>query len=152
VKVIGVGNRWRSDDGVGLFVARQLRGRLPDGVELLEREGEPSALIDAIDDPQGVWLIDAVSSGAEPGTIHRIDASETALPAELFRGSTHHLGLPEAVELARALDRLPPRLVVFGIEGARFEVGDEISGVVASAAERVAQAVGDEVAACMSRR
>jgi hydrogenase maturation protease len=149
--VIGVGNRWRCDDGVGLLAAERLRGRLPEGVELLEREGEPSALIDAIEDAEGVWLIDAVSSGAEPGTIHRIDAAESALPAELFRASTHHLGLPEAVELARVLGRLPERLVVFGIEGARFDVGEEISREVASAAERVVDAISEEVAACTSR-
>ena len=46
-------------------------------------------------------------SGAAPGTTRRLDASRERLPAELFRGSTHALGLAEAVELARALDRLP---------------------------------------------
>jgi hydrogenase maturation protease len=97
-------------------------------------------------------VVDAVSSGAEPGTIHRVNAAAGPLPAELFAASTHHLGLPEAVELARALGRLPTRLVVFGIEGARFDVGDEISAAAAAAAERVVGAVGREVEACTSRR
>ena len=47
LKVIGVGNRWRSDDAAGLEVVERLRGTLPEGVELLEREGEPTSLIDA---------------------------------------------------------------------------------------------------------
>ena len=58
------------------------------------------------------------------GTIHRLDASERELPAELFRASTHHVGLAEAVELARALGRLPARTVIYGIEGESFEIGE----------------------------
>ena len=38
--------------------------------------------------------------------------------------------LPEAVELARELDRLPRRLVVYGIEGESFEAGEGLSPAV----------------------
>ena len=73
----------------------------------VEREGEPIDLIDMWADEPQTTVIDAVSSGAEPGTIHRVDAGQARLPAELFRGSTHALGVAEAVELARALGRPP---------------------------------------------
>jgi hydrogenase maturation protease len=133
-------------------VARRLQGTLPAGVELSEREGEPTALIDAWEGAAALWLVDAVSSGAEAGTVHRLDASERELPAELFRGSTHHVGLAEAVELARALGRLPRQTVVYGVEGGSFEVGDELTPAVAAAVERVADAVREEVVECMRRR
>jgi hydrogenase maturation protease len=148
LRVVCVGNRWRSDDGVGLDVARRLAGTLPEGVELLEREGEPTALIAAWEGAEAVWLVDAVSSGAVPGTIHRLDASDRELPREVFRTSTHHVGLAEAVELARALGRLPSRTVVYGIEGESFGVGDELTSVVAGVIDRVAAAVREEVAEC----
>ena len=115
---------------------------------MLEHEGEPTSLIDAWEGAQAVWLVDAVSSGAAPGTIHRLDASDRELPREVFRTSTHHVGLAEAVELARALGRLPSRTVVYGIEGASFDVGDELSSVVAAVVDRVAAAVREEVAEC----
>jgi hydrogenase maturation protease len=99
-----------------------------------------------------VWLVDAVSSGAEPGTVHRLDASEHELPAALFRASTHHLGLAEAVELARAVGRLPRRTIVYGIEGSSFETGEVLSDEVEAAAARVAEAVRKEVADCTKRR
>jgi hydrogenase maturation protease len=152
VRVVCVGNRWRSDDAVGLEVAGRLQGTLPAGVELSEREGEPTALIDAWRGADAVWLVDAVSSGAEAGTVHRLDASERELPTELFRASTHHVGLAEAVELARALGRLPRQTVVYGVEGASFEVGDELTPAVAATVERVAEAVRGEVVECMRRR
>jgi hydrogenase maturation protease len=148
--VVGIGSPWRRDDAAGLVVARRLRGTLPAGVEVLEREGEPTALIDSWDGADRVWLVDAVSSGAETGTLHRVDASAESLPAELFRTSTHHVGLAEAVELARALGRLPERIVVYGIEGERFDVGDELTPAVDAAVDRAAEAVREEVRACTS--
>jgi hydrogenase maturation protease len=129
-----VGNEWRSDDGAGLEVARRLRAA---GARAVEREGEPIDLIDMWADEPQTTVIDAVSSGAEPGTIHRVDAGQTRLPAELFRGSTHALGVAEAVELARALGRLPPRLTVIGIEGAAFTAGKGLTSAVEDAVARV---------------
>ena len=143
-----VGNPWRCDDAAGLKVASLLRGTLPAGVELLEREGEPTALIDAWEGANVLWLVDAVSSGAEPGTLHRLDASEHELPQDLFRRSTHHVGVAEAVELARVLGRLPERTIVFGIEGGSFEIGDELTPAVAAAIDHTADAVRAEVTAC----
>ena len=148
LKVVCVGNPWRCDDAVGLEVARRLQGTLPQGVELVEREGEPTALIDAWEGASMLWLVDAVSSGAEPGTVHRLDASEHELPTDLFRRSTHHVGVAEAVELARVLGRLPGRTVVFGIEGGSFEIGDELTPAVAAVVEHTADAVRAEVTAC----
>jgi len=140
----------RSDDAAGLAVARLIQGI--DGAEVLEREGEPTSLIDAWEGARAVWLVDAVSSGAEPGTVHRHDASERELPAALFRTSTHHFGLAEAVELARALGRLPERTVVYGIEGASFRTGETLSPEVETAVVQVADAVREEVAECTRRR
>jgi hydrogenase maturation protease len=150
--VIGVGNAWRNDDAAGLEVARLLTGTLPEGAEVLEREGEPTSLIEAWEGAGAVWLADAVSSGADPGTVHRHDASEQALPATLFDTSTHHFGLAEAVEIARALGRLPRTTVVYGIEGASFDTGKTLSPEVREAAARVAEAIREEVAECTKGR
>jgi hydrogenase maturation protease len=145
LRVVGFGNRWRRDDAVGLEVAARLRAELSDDVEVLEREGEPTGLISEWGPEDEVWLVDAVSSGAAPGTVHRIDASERELPAAIFRASTHHLGVPEAVEVARALGRFPARLVVYGIEGANFEAGRGLTPEVEGALEQVVAALRVEV-------
>jgi hydrogenase maturation protease len=152
LRVVCVGNRWRSDDAVGLEVARRLSGTLPPGVALLEREGEPTGLIGAWEGADAVWLVDAVASGAAPGTVHRLDASEEELPGELFRTSTHHVGLAEAVELARALGQLPGQTIVYGVEGGSFDVGDDLTPAVIAAVETVVDAVRAEVEECTRRR
>jgi hydrogenase maturation protease len=145
LKVVGIGNAWRSDDAVGLVVARGLREVLPESVEVLEREGEPTSLIETWADAQALWLVDAVSSGAQPGTVHRLDASHAELPEQFGGGSTHHFSLGEAVAMARALGRLPKHVVVFGVEGESFEIGNHLTPEVAAAVPVVVAAVRGEV-------
>lgn len=148
VLVLGLGNAWRRDDAAGLAVARLLRGT--PAAEVLEREGEPAGVIDAMEGAHAVWLVDAVSSGSPPGTVHRIDVAGQELPAALFRASTHHLGLAEAVELARALDRLPGTAVFYGIEGGSFDAGEELTPDVEQAVRQVAASIREEVRVCTS--
>jgi hydrogenase maturation protease len=86
-------------------------------------------------------------SGAPAGTIRRIVVADEPLPPELRRASTHLLGVGEAVELARALGRLPNDVVVYAIEGERWQAGAELSAAVAAAAAEVAAAIQAEVSA-----
>jgi hydrogenase maturation protease len=142
--VAGLGNPWRGDDGVGLVVVERLRGRLPDTVEVVTIVDEPTRLLDAFD-ADAVVIADAVAvDEPRPGTVHRIDAVHEALP-ERFGSSTHHFGLADTVELARSLGRLPASLVVYGIEGARFDAGEGLDPRVEAAAEEVATRISAEL-------
>jgi hydrogenase maturation protease len=151
VIIIGVGNPYRGDDGAGLAVARSLRSRSPRDVEVLERNGEPASLIAAWEGADAVILVDAVSSGSKPGTIHALDAVKTPLDRDLFRYSVHAFGVAEAVELSRALGSLPRILWVYGIEGESFEMSEELSAEVFAAVPRAAQAVLDKTEEIVSR-
>jgi hydrogenase maturation protease len=144
--VIGVGNDYRGDDGAALAIVRRLEGSVPEGVTVRAFEQEPTRLIDAWDGADTAVVVDAAGSGAEPGTLHRFDASATPIPASVFRSSTHAFGVGEAIELARALGRLPRRVVVYGVEGGSFAAGEELSPAVAEAVEPAAAAVLEELA------
>ncbi len=139
--VIGVGNPYRRDDAVGREVVRRLRRRALSGVRLVEQDGEGTALLEVWEGADLVILVDAVASGAAPGTVHRFDAAEGPLPATLARGSTHAMGVAEAVELARALGQLPRRLLVYGIEGEHFSPGVGLSARVREAVDRVVASI-----------
>jgi len=65
----------------------------------------------------------------------------------MFPGSSHSFGLHEAIELARALKRLPRRLILYGIEGKSFGLGGELSPDVKEAAPRVADRIVAELRA-----
>jgi hydrogenase maturation protease len=134
MRVIGVGNEWRGDDGAGLEVARRLGGR--------QLQGEPIGLVEALDGTDEVAIVDAVFSGAPPGTVHEFEAGANPLPVALFgSSSTHALGLAEAIEIARSLGRLPGRVRVLGIEGARFDYGRGLSPEVQAAVEECTRSI-----------
>lgn len=142
--IIGVGNAFRGDDSVGLEVARQLGEHLPHAT-ICEASGEGASLMELWKDAAHVMLIDAVSSGGEPGTIYRLEAHREPVPAAFFHYSTHDFGVAEAIEMARVLHQLPPRLVVYGIEGAVYSFGAECTPAVAAAIPEVVRRMVAEV-------
>jgi hydrogenase maturation protease len=147
VWIIGVGNRYRGDDGAGPAVLDRLAGRLPAGVDLVELAGEPTGLLTAWEGADAVWIVDAVASPAPPGTVHRVEVADRPLSGAIFGsvGSTHALGLADAVEIGRALGQLPALLVVYGIRGRDFAAGTELDPGVRTAVDTVADAVRAEV-------
>ncbi len=145
ILVIGVGNAYRCDDAAGLLVARRVKERTLDSVAVLEHTGEGAALMESWKNAEAVVLIDAVSSGGAPGAVHRLDARSQPLPARMFRNSTHAFSVVEAVELGRALNRLPQQLIVYGIEGRDFEAGTTLSPEVEKAAQEVVERVAQEI-------
>ena len=145
ILVIGIGNAFRSDDSVGLIVARTLKQLVPPAVTILEQSGEGAALMDAWQGAEKVILVDAAASGAEPGTIHRFEAGSQPIPAQFFNYSTHAFSVAEAVEMARQLDQLPPALIVYGIEGRSFSYGQDLSPEVEQAIETVIQQLLQEL-------
>jgi len=144
--VAAIGNPDRGDDGVGPAVASRLRGRVPVGVRILETGGDVLALIDAWDAFRSVIVVDAAAPIDRPGRIHRLDLASRPLPGRFAAASTHAFGLGEAVELARNLGRLPSRLVVYLIEGERFDIGGPLSLPVAAAIDQVADRILEELA------
>jgi len=152
--VIGVGNVYRRDDGAGVAVAEALRPRVPAGVDVVACENEPSRLLDAWEGADAVFVVDAVSSGGTPGALHRFDAAVTALPAGVFRSSTHAFGVGDTIELGRALGRLPSYVVVYGIEASDFTSGEQLTPAVAAALDGVVDTLLAEIeeVTCTSAR
>lgn len=144
--IIGVGQEWRGDDAAGLLVARHLR-KLPEcQAPVLENSGSMIHLLDAWQEAEAVILIDAVRGGGPPGEIYRFPVHEQTLPAELFPAtSSHAWGVSQALALGRILQQLPPYLVVFGIEGGDFRLGQKPSPPVYRAIPEVALRILQEI-------
>ncbi len=128
--VIGVGNDWRGDDAAGLLVARRLAAMQLPGVTVCTVAQPGPELLDLWRRYAYVVLVDAVVTGSPPGTVHVFDVTATPLPATLRVRSSHAFGLAQAVELARALGALPPRLLLYGIEIGSYEQGAAVSSPV----------------------
>lgn len=144
--VVGLGNPDRGDDAVGHTVARRVAAlRLP-GIQVVERE-DPTSLIDLWGDRDLAVVVDAVSSNGVPGTLMIMESGVGGAPltedawTRTGRGGTHAFGLAAAVELSRALHRLPRRLVLIGIEAGGLEHGEPLSAPVSAAVELAVEAV-----------
>jgi hydrogenase maturation protease len=144
--VVGLGSPDRGDDAVGPTVARRVAAlRLP-GIEVVERE-DPTALIDLWDGRRLTVVVDAVSSNGEPGTLMIMESGVGSAPLTedawtgTGRGGTHAFGLAAAVELSRALNRLPRRLVLVGIEAGGLEHGEPLSAPVSAAVQPATEAI-----------
>jgi len=132
-----LGSPFRGDDAVGPLVAERLREA---GADVLECADEPTRLLDEWADLDTLVVVDAVVKGAPAGTLHRVETEREPLPRDLGLASTHAVGVADALELGRALERAPRRVVVLGVEGASFGMGDEITPEVAAVLDDVVEA------------
>ncbi|MGA2979589.1 MAG: hydrogenase maturation protease [Terriglobales bacterium] len=141
LRIIGCGNFDRGDDAAGLLVARRLHalGLETEGVEIVQQSGESFSLLDSWIGCDHVILVDATAPSGKPGRIQIWNAHAGRLPEDAFPCSTHAFGVREAVELARAMNRLPQTLLIYGIEGKQFSLGAPLSPEVDRAVRSVAQ-------------
>ena len=150
--VVGLGNRMRRDDAAGLEVVDLLREmpreQLGAAVRLCRHEGEGLDLLSLWEGSSAVVLVDAVEGGEQPGRVIRFDASRAPVPVRAWgSASTHAIGAAEAIELARAMNTLPARVVLYGVIGERFEAGEGLSAAVRAAVPAVAGRIAEELAA-----
>lgn len=151
--VIGVGNEYRRDDGIGPALVSALEDRWLPAVKLLVSDGEPARLLD---DWAGVPLaivVDAVlCDPSTPGEFYRTEVplhdhphSDPDLDAHPHSAGSHSLGIPDALRLAQAVERLPQRLIVYAVEAADVSFGTDFSAPVAAALPRLVDAVLTEL-------
>lgn len=132
--VIGIGNRYRSDDGLGLEAAMRInRLNLPDTV-VLESAGDLTSLTGEIEKCDSLIIIDSVLAGRPPGSIYKIDPFKGKITIPLDRKfSTHSSGIINDLRFLNAMTGLPEKTLIYGVEGADFSYGEGLSEPVVNA-------------------
>jgi hydrogenase maturation protease len=143
--IIGLGNPLVTDDSVGLRVAAELRCRLNGhgAAEVVEDYWGGLRLMERMVGYDRAIVIDAMCSGAAPGTIHRLAVCD--MPTQRS-ASSHDMTLPTALTLGRQAGlRLPPdeAILILGIEAEDVvHFGETCTPAVAAAVPRaVAEAL-----------
>jgi hydrogenase maturation protease len=143
VLVIGIGNDFRRDDGVGLAVAAEIAERPLTGVRVMTAIGEPASILEASSGVRLVVAVDAaVGEGSTPGRIRRWTPDDDDQPAVV---SSHALGLPQTYALGQAVGQMPQKLVVFTVDIEDIGHGDTLTPAVAAAVPAAVEAVLDEL-------
>ncbi|GIU90300.1 MAG: hypothetical protein KatS3mg010_1399 [Acidimicrobiia bacterium] len=141
VVVIGIGQRVAGRRRAGPPSVRAAASRLPAGTRVVELDGEPARVVETWDGADLAVVVDAVRTGAPPGTVHRFDPAREGVPVPAGAGSSHSLGASDAYHLGRALGRLPGRVVIVGVEVADVGPGAGLTPEVAAAVPAAVAAV-----------
>ena len=139
IKLIGIGQSLRGDDGAGLqavqlwqakYQATGLHAEVK--VELAELPG--TGLLDLLQGARLAILVDAVKSGAQAGRVHILSPDQLGA-FTCGAGSAHGFGVAEVLSLGEKLmpSQMPGKMILVGIEAGSFRMGDIISPEVAGA-------------------
>ncbi|MGW9079886.1 hydrogenase maturation protease [Streptomyces kronopolitis] len=151
IAVIGLGNDYRHDDGVGWEVVARLalRGKqrpLPRGTRLMRTDGDPTRLIGAWEGVHLAVVVDAAHTHpARPGRVHRLRLAGDLPPTRPGGTSSHGFALGDTLQLARTLGRLPGELLVYAVEAADTSLGTGLSPQVAAAVGPLVQRIEEDL-------
>lgn len=141
--IIGLGNPILSDDSVGVHAARSLNNvqKVREVAEVREVYAGGLRLLDVLAGYERAIIIDAMQTGAEPGTVRKFSLAD--LPRTRNLASTHDADLPTALEAGRKLGmELPGEIVVFGIEAADVvNFGEKLTPAVERGMEEAVQMI-----------
>jgi hydrogenase maturation protease len=144
--LLGLGNPLVSDDSIGLRVVAQLRDRFAGqaGIEVGEDYWGGLRLMERLIGFDRAVIVDATSTGAPPGTIHRLTPGGLSTQRS---ASAHDVNLPTALAFGRqAGAHLPPddRILLVGIEAEDIlTFGERLTPAVEGAIPQAVAAVWD---------
>ena len=117
----------RTDDAVGMLTLRELEecGRLPPEVRVIEGGTLGLDLLECLRDISHLLVLDAVDSGAIPGTLKRFEGPDLQdLPVSK---SVHLLGFSDLIGALRLMDAAPEEVVLIGVQPASTEWGTALT-------------------------
>ena len=124
VRVLGVGSP-HGDDQVGWRLVECLAGGSAPAVDAIAL-GDPVDLLGHLDGCDMLIVLDACRAGLPPGRLIRLPW-QAVRSGERAERTTHGFGVSAALALADALGRLPPTVLLIGIEAESCEPGTGLS-------------------------
>lgn len=142
--ILGLGNIIVSDDGVGIYVGRQVNDLLADlDVHFIEASLAGLQLLDYICGYDHLVIIDAIQTqGGVPGNLYYL--TEESLFSTVRLVSIHDLNLATALEFGRQIGMaVPKRVDIYAIEATDLKTFSEsctpqIAAAIPTLAEQIA--------------
>jgi hydrogenase maturation protease len=139
--VIGVGNLLRTDDGVGIHVINHLN-ELDPRIDTLDAAMGSIEIIEAMRGYNRAVIVDAIETGAEPGTIYRVNLTSGEKPLTITH--SHGTDIITILQLGNKLygDEMPKEIILLAIEAEdTTTISDEPTTRVQKAIEKVLKMV-----------
>lgn len=144
LKVFGIGSSF-GDDRVGWTVIEKLQQKselipyIPKQLQLQKLDRPYTELLEYMQEARTVILIDAIKSGSPLGTIHQYENPQFENNTNLF--STHRMGVIQTLQLGSALNDLPKKLFLYGVEIDQIYYRESISNAIGTAASSLAEII-----------
>lgn len=132
IKIIGIGNMVRQDEGVGVHLLKVLENHLPPEIELLDGGTGGLNLLDYVENAGKLLILDAVDAGQPPGAV--VVWRQEQVPYFLAgKMSVHQVGFAEVLHLAKFRGSYPGEIAVVGIQPQTLDWGTELTEPVRAA-------------------
>ncbi len=152
-RVIGLGNTILTDDGVGVYTAREIRRLLnehgsADAADIVESEVGGFDLMELMTGWDRVILVDSIQfDGVAPGTLLELDPQD--LRTSLRIRSVHDIDLPTVLKLGRLMGlQMPGQVLIYAIQAEDAQtLGEAMTPPVRQAMARTAEVVLNRITA-----
>ncbi len=124
--VIGVGNPFRGDDGIGSAIIKSLRAENSQDFVLVDGGTDGLALLDQLAEYEKAIIIDAVQMLEAPGVVKSFTPAEAKIKIKSDVLSTHGFGLAEMLKLADELN-IKTKITIIGIQPKNIDFGEGLS-------------------------
>ena len=144
--VVGLGNPYMKDDGIGIFAARQLKKShsLGDKVVVYEYQAMDLSLLLQFKGATKIILIDALKSGSPPGTVSKYEITSREGPL-LKLPNLHELQLYDMLDIASETGLLACPVVVIGVEPKNVSPGEGLTDAIAGTIVKIFSEVKGEI-------
>lgn len=151
-RVIGLGNTILTDDGVGVYAAREVRRVLDehgaaDSADVVESEVGGFDLMELMTGWDRVILVDSIQfDGVTPGTLLELDPQD--LRTSLRIRSVHDIDLPTVLKLGRLMGlQMPAQVLIYAIQAEdAHTLGETMTPPVRQAMARAVKVVLNRIA------
>lgn len=126
IKVLGLGNLIRQDEGVGIHLLQQLADILPPEIKLLDGGTGGLFLLEFVENAKRLIVLDAVEAGVNPGEIV-VWKNEQVPRYTTNKLSVHQMSFAEVLYWANFQDRAPNEIVVVGMQPKCLDWGTELT-------------------------
>lgn len=150
--VLGIGNRLKSDDGVGIYIAERINKHLTEDKKRLGKAHPTETEVIGLDcgttpenhtstirkqNPDKLILVDAADMGLSPASYRIIPAEKM----EVMHFSTHSIPLSVFISY---VNEFCSEVILIGIQPQRMDFGGPLSNTVKKSADQIATLIKEE--------
>jgi hydrogenase maturation protease len=146
ILVLGIGNRFMTDDAVGVKLVQRLQAdyRFSPEVAVVDGGTETISLLPLLEGIERLLVVDAIEKGCTPGTVIRLSGDDLQVGFR-FKISSCQFGVEDMLAAAELLDYAPREVAIWGVQPAALECGDELSPIVEEQFDTLLERVLEEL-------